>query len=287
MKTIKKIAKWIGLIGLALVAIVAVFYFIYVKPVLNKIEESRVVEYDNDFTIYEGGGGNSGILVSDSLVLVVDTKMDDGAELFAAKVKEIAGSKPILVVNTHYHIDHTSGNDLYAGQTIIAGGGYTPEIWKKEAKDEDMPTQWLPGRMDIRMGNDTATLITFNMKAHTVGDVFVYLHRRKLLFGGDVILNGQVPSVANGDPEGYLAVFDKLQKEFDIQKIVPGHGPSGGIEILDTFRQYFNDMKLAATDPSRGGEMIDKYDTWTHVPFMMSSQNVVDGFKKANAPGAE
>jgi glyoxylase-like metal-dependent hydrolase (beta-lactamase superfamily II) len=280
MRTIKKIAKWIGLIGLALVAVVAVFYFVYVKPVLNKIEESRIVEYDKDLTIYEGGGGNSGILVSDSLVLVVDTKMGDAMETFAAKVKEVAGNKPILVVNTHYHIDHTSGNDLYAGQTIIAGGGYTPEIWKQEAKEEDLPTQWLPGRKDIKMGDDTATLITFNMKAHTVGDVFVYLHRRKVLFGGDVILNGQVPSVANGDPEGYLVAFDKLQKEFDIKTIVPGHGPTGGIEILDTFRQYFNDMKLAAADPSKRGELINKYEIWTQVPFMMSSKNVVDAFKK-------
>jgi len=209
MKTVRKIAKWVGLIGLSLVAIVAVFYFVYVQPVLNKIEESRVVDYGKNLTIYEGGGGNSGVLISDSLVIVVDSKMGDGADALAATVKSIAGSRPILVVNTHYHIDHTQGNDLYAGHTIIAGAGYGPGTWVEEANEDDMPTRWLQNRMTIKMDDDTVTLLTLNMKAHTVGDVFVYLHNRKMLFGGDVILNGQVPSVANGDPQGYLEVGSK------------------------------------------------------------------------------
>jgi glyoxylase-like metal-dependent hydrolase (beta-lactamase superfamily II) len=280
MKTAKKIARWIGITGLTLVGVVAIFYFIYVKPVLDKIEETNFYKYDDNLTIFEGGGGNSGILNSDSVVIVVDTKMSAGADVFAAMVKEIAGNKPILIVNTHYHIDHTRGNHLYPGQTIIAGGGYTPETWTDEAKKEDMPTQWLRDRKDIKMNGDTVTIITLNIKAHTVGDVFVYSHKRKMLFGGDVILNGQVPSVANGDPEGYLVAFDRLQKEFDIQKIVPGHGPTGGIVILETFRQYFNDMKTAANDESQRDQLLDKYKDWTHVPMMMSSGNVITKFKK-------
>lgn len=280
MKTAKTIAKWIGIVGLSFVALGTIFYFIYVKPVLDKIEATNIVEYDQNLTIFEGGGGNSGILKSDSLVLVIDSKMGDGAEALAAKVKEIAGSKPILVVNTHYHIDHSSGNRLFSGQTILAGGGYTPEIWTQEGKREDMPTQWLKDRMYITMDDDTVTIITLNKKIHTVGDVFVYLHNRKILFAGDVILNGQVPSIANGDPQGYLETFDTLQKTFNIEKIVPGHGQTGGIELLQNFRQYFNDMKTAAADPSKEKELIGQYKTWSQVPMMMSSENVVDAFKK-------
>ena len=280
MKTLKSIAKWVGILGLIIVAFGALFYFFYVSPVLDKIEEARVVNYDDTLTIYEGGGGNSGVIVSDSLVIVIDTKMGDGADLLAATVKDLAGNRPILAVNTHYHIDHSSGNHLYGGQTILAGGGYTPEIWMEEGKSEDMPTQWLKDKIDVKMGDDTVTIFTLNVKSHTVSDVFVYLHKRKLLFGGDVILNGQVPSINNGDPEGYLVAFDRLQKDLDIQRIVPGHGPTGGIEILDNFRQYFNDMKAAATDPSKEDELLAKYKEWTQVPMLMSSTNVVDGFKK-------
>ncbi|MEJ0029556.1 MAG: MBL fold metallo-hydrolase [Bacteroidota bacterium] len=279
MKTAKKIAKWIGIIGLVVVALMAIFYFIYVQPVLNKLEATNIVNYDDNLVIFEGGGGNSGILKSDSLVLVIDTKMGDGSDALAAQVKQIAGNKPILIVNTHYHIDHASGNHLFPGQTIIAGGAILPTPGPDQAKKEDMPTQWLKDRMDVKMDDDTATIFTFNMQVHTAGDVFVYLHKRKMLFGGDVILNGQIPSVANGDPEGYLAAFDRLQKELDIQKIVPGHGPNGGIEILETFRQYFNDMKTAASDKSKTDEMVAKYKGWTSVPMLMSSDNVIKKFQ--------
>lgn len=280
MKLLKKIAKWVGIIGLIFVGFGGLFYLFYVKPVLDQIETERVVKIDDSLTIFEGGGGNSAVFTSDSLVIVVDTKMSDAAEKFAVTVKNIAASKPIMIVNTHYHYDHSSGNHLYPNSTIIAGAGYTPQTWVQEGKREDMPTQWLADKINIKMGDDMVTIFTLNMKAHTAGDVFVYSQKHKMLFGGDVILNGQVPSIANGDPAGYLIAFDKLQKEVDIQKIVPGHGQTGGVEILEKFRQYFNDMKAASEDPSKEDELVGKYKDWAQVPMMMSSTNVVDAFKK-------
>lgn len=280
MKLLKKIAKWIGIIGLIFVGSGGLFYGLYVSPVLEKIERENKIDYDKDLTIYEGGGGNSGVFISDSLVLVIDTKMDEAAEKFAVAITSLAAGKPILVVNTHYHFDHSSGNRFYPKSTIIAGAGYTPETWVEEGKRQDMPNQWLADKMNLKMNDDTVTIFTLNMKSHTAGDVFVYSHKRKMLFAGDVILNGQVPSINNGDPAGYLVAFDRLQKEYDIQTIVPGHGPTGGVEILDNFRQYFNDMKQAASDPAKEDELVAKYKDWSQVPMLMSSANVIDAFKK-------
>jgi glyoxylase-like metal-dependent hydrolase (beta-lactamase superfamily II) len=280
MKILKKVLKWLAIAVGALVLVVGSLYFIYVRPVMQTIEAQKTIEYDDNLTIHLGGGGNTGVLVSDSLVIVIDTKMGDAAEDLASEVKQLAGDRPILAINTHYHIDHTGGNDLYAGQTVLAGGGYTPASWVTEAANNDMPSQWLSDRIVIKTDVDTVTILTLNMTAHTAGDVFVYLHNRKMLFGGDVILNGQVPSVNNGDPEGYLTAFDRLQKEFEIQTIIPGHGEPGSIEIMETFRQYFNDMKTAANDETKRDEMFEKYEYWVHVPLLMSSGNVVDKFRK-------
>ncbi len=280
MLLLKKIARWIGILGLIIVGFGGLFYLFYVAPVLDKIEQESRIDYDDTLTIFEGGGGNSGVFTSDSLIIVVDSKMEEGAEKLAIEINSTAKGRPVLVVNTHYHFDHSSGNHFYPGQTILAGAGYTPETWLQEAKKEDTPTKWLTDKMNIRMGDDTVTIFTLNMIAHTAGDVFVYSHKRKMLFAGDVILNGQVPSINNGDPEGYLVAFDRLEKEYDIQKIVPGHGPTGGVELLQNFRQYFNDMKQAAADPSKEDELIAKYKDWSQVPMLMSSTNVVDAFKK-------
>lgn len=280
MNIVVKVAKWLGLILLVIAVIALTLYLIYVRPVLAELKQTEEIQYDKNLTILKGGGGNSGILVSDSVIIVIDTKMGDASVEMGKQVKDLAGSKPIVVINTHYHYDHTEGNEFYPGQTIVAGAGYTRETWLTQSSEEDLPTQWLKDRMDIKTDDDTVTIFTLNMTIHTAGDVFVYLHNRKMLFGGDVILEGHVPSVMNGDPQGYLQAFDILQQQWDIQKIVPGHGRIGGIEILEDFRQYFLDMKLAAVDKSQRSAIVSKYKGWTQVPLLMSSDAVIRRFEE-------
>lgn len=224
----KKVFKWIGIIVLFLLLGAGSLYMIYIRPFMQKMKVTTTVPYDKELTIILGGGGNSGILVSDSLVIVIDTKMDEAAEKLADTVKKIAGNKPVLVINTHYHPDHSKGNKYYAGQTIIAGGNYTEEMWIKEASKETLPNKWLKDRMDIKMNDDTVTILNFGKNAHTASDVFVYLHKRKMLFGGDVILNKQAPVLmGSADASGYMEAFEELPKEFDIKTIVPGPWPYG------------------------------------------------------------
>ena len=276
-----KILKWIGIIMLTLIVIGITTYMVYVRPFMKKMEETNVVQYDKELTLVLGGGGNSGILVSDSLVIVVDTKFHDAAEQLFKTVKALAGNKPILVINTHFHPDHTGGNKFYKGQKIIAGGNYTKEFWIKEADEENLPTQWLKDRMDIKMGDDTVTLINLARNAHTASDVVVYLHKRKMLFGGDLILNKQAPVFMGvADPDGYLFALEMLPKQFGIQKIVPGHGAVGGIEIITNFRQYFADMNTAANDESKKDELVAKYKDWVQMPIFMSPGATISRIKK-------
>ena len=263
--------KVFGVIVLIFLIVAGLFYFIYARPFLKKMEVTTIEHYDKDLTIVYGGGGNSGILVSDSVVLVIDTKMKKGADDLYKTVTGLAGKKPILVVNTHYHPDHTGGNSLYKGQTILAGGNYTNEMWIKNADAESMPTKWVKDRMDVKIGGDTATIFNLGRNIHTESDVVVYLHKRKMLFSGDVILNKQVPVLmGNADPEGYLKAFDLLPKQFDIQKVVPGHGKIGGTKLIDDFRQYFKAMKLAAYNGSKKDSIVEAYKDWSQIPFIMS-----------------
>jgi len=278
MKTFKIFLKVIGALLLLLIIAGGSIYMIYLRPFMQKMKETSTIKYDKELTIVKGGGGNSGILVSDSLVLVIDTKMDKAADELYKTVKELAGNKPIVVVNTHVHPDHSTGNKNYKGQTIIAGGNYTKELWTKEESAESMPTEWVKDRMDITMGDDTATILNLasaqsgiGKTIHTASDVVVYLHKRKMLFGGDVILNKQAPALfGNADPEAYVAAMDWLPKQFDIQKIVPGHGDIGGMEVIDSFKQYFADMKAAAADGTKEDALVAKYKDWNQIPRFMS-----------------
>ncbi len=106
---VKKILFWIGGIVLLLGIVAGSLYRIYVYPFKQYMRATKVISYDKNLTIILGGGGNSGILTSDSLVLVIDTKQDEGAKMLHDTVMKIAAGRPILVINTHLHKDHSSG----------------------------------------------------------------------------------------------------------------------------------------------------------------------------------
>jgi len=278
----KKVLIVIGIVILVLAIAAGSLYAIYVRPLMAFFNQTKEVQVDKDLTLVIGGGGNSGIFNSDNLVIIVDPKMGEEIQkAFYEKVKAIAGNKPVLVVNTHIHGDHSSGNHLYKGQQIIAGGNYTQEQWIDEAKEENLPTIWLKKDTTIITSNDTISIFGLNRNIHTASDVFVYSRKHKLLFGGDVILDKQNPAIMGvADPDGYLYAFDELPKRYEIKTIVPGHGEVGGIEVLETFRQYFLDMKEAISNPSKKDELVAKYKDWRNLPFMMSPDATISALKK-------
>lgn len=281
MKRSRKILRWIGIVLLIAGALACTLYLVYIRPFIQKMKVVTSISYDKELTLVTGGGGNSGILVSDSLVVVIDTKMDEAALDLHRQVKSMAGTKPVLVINTHYHPDHCAGNKLYKGAEILAGSNYGEEAWVKEAGRESLPNHWLKNRLDIRMNDDTMTILNFAQNAHTESDVFVYLHKRKLLFGGDVILNRQNPIIlGKGDPDGYLRAFEFLRKNFDIRHVVPGHGDVGGIEVIDRYDTYFKDMKQAAADNAQKDALVSKYKDWTAIPVFMSPGATIKAFRK-------
>ena len=107
-------------IGIALLVIIigaiVIFY-----PAIRFMTQNEIVPFDQSLTLMLGGGGNSGIIIGDSAVVVVDTKMMSGSEDLYKLAKEKAGRKPIIVINTHYHKDHVNGNKFYKGSKIYIG----------------------------------------------------------------------------------------------------------------------------------------------------------------------
>jgi glyoxylase-like metal-dependent hydrolase (beta-lactamase superfamily II) len=226
-----------------------------------------VRQYDKNFCVMIGEGGNSGVLICDTAVLVIDTKVKTGATQLEQWVQHYAPNRHIYIVNTHIHRDHTGGNHLYPNAKIIAGN-YGEEFWLKNNDREDMPTIWLADSMNLKFGDETVLIQNIG-QAHTFEDLVVYLKNRQVLFTGDVVLNGYHPYFddnVGSNFDNYLMSFDRFQKEFVIKSVVPGHGDDGGPELIDDFRQYFNDMMEASTDPAKMDEMRAKYANYLSAP---------------------
>lgn len=275
MKTGWKILLWT--LG-ALVLLVGGL-FVYMYPTMKQMMSIQEVRTTDKFTLVLGGGGNSGILESDNLVMVVDTKMGGSAKELYNLVKQKAGNRPILVVNTHIHGDHTGGNKYYSSTRILAGV-YDEKLWREQNGQENMPTEWLKDSINIPMGDETVSIVNMG-QAHTYSDVVIYLHKRKVLFAGDLIQEKMHPFLnpATGCRTlNYPIVLDRIAQRFDIQTIVPGHGATGGMELLRTFRQYFRDMETIAKDDARQ-DLKAAYTDWKNLPFFANSDNTIKHIK--------
>ncbi|MBK8396847.1 MAG: MBL fold metallo-hydrolase [Leptospiraceae bacterium] len=273
----KKYFKVMGLIVLLGIIIVGVKAF----PFLKVMSEIEVVEYDKNLTLVLGGGGNSAILVGDKEVLVVDSKVASGKSKLFDLVKQKAGDKPIILVNTHLHGDHAKGNPLYKGNTIIAGA-YQKEDWVKENGDDGLPTEWLKDTKEIVIGDETVILKNVG-QAHTLNDVVVFFKNRKMLFLGDMLMIGMHPFLKENHGSKIALYIEKtnlVMAEFQPEKIIPGHGRVGGKELVDELQTYFADTKSVAEGKSELTAIEEKYKDWISFFHMSGTSATVKYWKK-------
>jgi len=281
MKNLSKTKKI--LIGIALILVLLITGgSMYLYPAYTFFFQTETQLLDKDLTLVLGGGGNSGILVTDKAVVVIDTKMGSDAEGLFKLAREKAAGKTILVINTHYHGDHVNGNHFYKGSRIYIGN-YDRAFLQKEVDPDDMPTDFVKDSTILDLGNETIMLYDLG-QAHTFHDVVVYLKNRKVLFSGDLIFHHINPFLKNesgADVDKWMAALNVLLNKFELKKVVPGHGTIGGKEMVQSMVDYFADMKVAAKDPARASELKAKYKDWVELPMMTSSQVTIDYIRKA------
>jgi cyclase len=93
-------------------------------------------------------------------------------------------------------------------------------------------------------------------RAHTEGDVFVYLPREKVVITGDALI-GWTPYMGDGYPEDWVSTLDRLAR-LDFTHIIMGHGDVAGRDWLGTFRAYVHDMVEAVRQEAATGATLDE-----------------------------
>lgn len=278
LRQINQGMKFINLKGIA--SLLAVF-FILAGCSNYGLEVEKI---DPDFYILPGEGGNSGVLIGDSVILIIDTKMKQGAERFHRWVMDRAEGKRIVVVNTHIHKDHTGGNHYYENAEIVAGD-YGSQFWLQNNAREDMPNRWLVDTMHLDVGGEIVTIQNIG-QSHTFDDVVVYLRNRKTIFTGDLVLNGYHPYLeesVGANVDDYITAMNHLMQDYDIATVVPGHGKTGDQDLITTFRQYFLDMKSASEDIDLTDAMRKKYKSYRSLPVNKAGFDQTLSYIRSNA----
>jgi len=186
--------------------------------------------------------------------------MDTGPSYQFAKQAYAAMQKiedlPVkYVVNSHEHDDHWLGNDFYKkkfGATLMG-----PESINTNYKEGDktrmynvLPKNAIEGthiidldkvvkkRETLTFGGEKFDIIPMDIKAHTGDDVFIYMPERKVLFAGDLVMNGRITSGRHGSVIGQLKALAMMQK-LGWKILVPGHGVITDAKAMDEANLYF------------------------------------------------
>jgi cyclase len=200
------------------------------------------------------GTCNNGWIVMDDYVVEVDANYPVGAKVVIPKIRAIT-SKPIrFVIDTHFHPDHAFGNEVWAaeGATIVAHSWVLEELrrtgdaaWALSAKSRPdvaasrlrLPTVVYSLSMAFEDAAHRIELVWPGV-AHTHGDTLVWLPREKILFTGDVCVNGSFNYVHDSDIGAWIGALESAKK-LGAQKVCPGHGPIGGPEVIADQEAYF------------------------------------------------
>jgi glyoxylase-like metal-dependent hydrolase (beta-lactamase superfamily II) len=198
-----------------------------------------------------GSGGNLGLAVGADAVFLIDDQYAPLAPKIQAAVAAITQKPVQFILNTHWHGDHTGGNETLAEAVLIVAHDSVRKRMSTEQflaffnlRVEPSPRRALPL---VTFGTD----VTFHINgdevtalhcpaAHTDGDAIVHFRRSDVIHMGDIHFNYMYPfidSASGGTADGVIAAVDRaLALATGRTRIIPGHGPLATKADLQAYR---------------------------------------------------
>lgn len=189
--------------------------------------EVTVEKVSDHIYMLQGAGGNIGISTGDDGVFMVDDQFAPLSDKIMAAIKTISDKPVKFLMNTHFHGDHTGGNENFeaTGAMIVAQDNVRKRL--AENNDKGLPVITFSDDATFYHNGDDVFL-THVHNAHTDGDALVYFAQSNVLHTGDTFFNGRFPYMdlkRGGSIEGDLNAAKKgLMIINNDTKIIPGHG---------------------------------------------------------------
>ncbi|PLX80035.1 MAG: MBL fold metallo-hydrolase [Desulfuromonas sp.] len=199
-----------------------------------------------------GQGGNIGLFTGPDGTFLIDDQYAPLTDKIVAAIKQAGGDWPKFLINTHYHGDHTGGNENLGGKgTLIfahdnvreqlLSGSYLAAFDKSSppAPQSALPVVTFAEEITFHLNGDTVHA-DHVAHAHTDGDSIIHFKQANVIHAGDVFFNGFYPFIDvdhGGTLRGIIIAADKILALADDQtKIIPGHGPLGDKAELSRYR---------------------------------------------------
>ncbi|WP_025666836.1 MBL fold metallo-hydrolase [Aquimarina megaterium] len=235
-----------------------------------------------------GRGGNIGVFKNEKGLFIIDDQFARLSDKILSNLKTISDLPVTMVINTHYHGDHTGGNENMTNQgaTIFAQKNVRSRMEKGQKKKGRI----IPSSLPVITFNEGLQLYfkDENVKAfhvhnaHTDGDALIYFVNGNVLHMGDTFFNGRYPYIdlkSGGSIKGYIKASEKaLLIANDDTKIIPGHGKLATKKDLETFLEMLNEITSSIQKEIKAGKSEEDITKNTSLTATYDAKGYGDGF---------
>ena len=222
-----------------------------------------------------GQGGNIGLSVGDDGVFIVDDQFAPLTDKILAVIADITSESVRFVFNTHWHGDHTCGNENLgrAGALIVAH----ENVRQRMSMDQVLERIGRPAAESPAVAEGSWPVVTFTEEvtfhlngdelhafhvenAHTHGDAIVHFKRANVVHMGDTFFRDRFPFIdtaTGGSIDGIIAAAGAALALMDAEtQVIPGHGALSNRENLREYRDALKTMRDAVADLMEQGRSL-------------------------------
>jgi len=224
----------------------------------SKVEITSQKLADNIYVLF-GAGGNIGLAIGDESAYIIDDQFGPLTKKILSHIKTLTEKPVKWVLNTHWHGDHTGGNENMANQgaIIIAHENVRKRMATKLGpaqskssvllKEPALPVVTFNDKMALHLDNGNTMYGMHVNDAHTDGDSYYYFPEDNVLHMGDNFFVGRYPYIdlnSGGDIDGLISNVTMVLGIIDNEtKIIPGHGPVATNKDLKAYLDVITELR--------------------------------------------
>jgi cyclase len=191
-------------------------------------------------------GGNVGVFVTDTGVVVIDTKLAGYGPDLIARIKKVTDKPVTTIINTHTHGDHTGSNEGFPASVEIVAHENTKANMMKMPAFKDDKAQFLPkktytDKLSLGTGKNRVDLYYFGA-GHTNGDTFIVFPALRVMHAGDMFAWKDAPlydrNNGGSGVEHPKSIAKLLATVKNVDTVIPGHSPVTTWKDLQEYGRY-------------------------------------------------
>lgn len=236
--------------------------------------EIKTNKITDNIYMLEGAGGNIGVLTGKDGIVLIDDQFAPLSEKIKNALKALSDKPVMFVINTHFHGDHTGGNENFGkdGAIVVSQENSRIRMTKDEftaafnmsqpaAPYDALAKVTFTESVTLHLNGETLEL-THVKNAHTDGDAIIYFKESNVIHTGDVFVRYGLPFIDQphgGSIDGMIKGVDKiLAIANENTKIIPGHGALATKKDLLEFKKMLQILRDRIAGAMKAGKTLDQ-----------------------------